>query len=160
MSKTHCLSRTKTYNIWAGIRKRCYCETAHNYHRYGGRGILMCKAWEKDFLAFLRDMGERPNGMSIERIDNNKGYSPSNCRWIPMTEQAVNRRNNLFVNAGKETLSQYARRMGVNYKSLHHYHRMMNAPLEEAVKMASVVPMKKGQWSTKKKWFTKPATNI
>ena len=79
------------------------------------RHVTMCKRWEK-FENFLADMGEPPTGYSLDRIDNNKGYFPSNCRWIPSSRQGANRRNNKVatVNGIKATLTDHARRVNLN----------------------------------------------
>jgi len=81
----------RTYSIWAGMRTRCYNVSGERYSRYGGRGIRVCAAWRDSFEAFLTDMGEAPEGLSIDRKDNDKGYTPDNCRWATASEQAVNR---------------------------------------------------------------------
>jgi hypothetical protein len=90
-NKTHGKTNTFEFGVWTAMRKRCLYEKHPRYHRYGGRGIKICKRWEK-FENFFADMGECPfkNG-SIERVDNNKGYTPSNCKWLPKTEQSKNR---------------------------------------------------------------------
>lgn len=102
MSKTHGLSRTPTYEIWKGMRKRCNNPNAISYPYYGGKGIKVCQRWER-FENFLSDMGERPDGCSIDRIDCLGDYEPSNCRWSTPKEQAANRgprrhkKNSAFV---------------------------------------------------------------
>jgi hypothetical protein len=73
------------------MRKRCHNPNQDNYAYYGGRGITVCERWD-DFAAFLADMGERPPGMSLDRVNNDHGYSAANCRWATRTEQAHNRR--------------------------------------------------------------------
>jgi hypothetical protein len=105
--------RTSTYSIWIGMRQRCTNPNAPHYGCYGGRGIKVCERWQL-YENFLSDMGERPTGLSIDRVNNDGDYEPSNCRWATKQEQVENTRSNrtLTLNGETLTLSAWARRLG------------------------------------------------
>lgn len=87
----HGMAGTRTHRIWKAMRSRCNNPNTPRHKDYGGRGIRVCKRWE-EFKNFLSDMGECPDGMSIDRIDNDRGYSPSNCKWSTAKQQNSNQR--------------------------------------------------------------------
>lgn len=114
-----------TYLAWVNIRNRCFNKKNDRYHVYGGRGITVCERWMK-FENFISDMGEKPEGMSIERIDVNKEYSPENCKWIPMKSQYKNKTNTILVefNGVSMCLADASKLSGMSYSCL--YERLKN----------------------------------
>lgn len=87
--KTHGMTHTPEYNAWSSMRSRCLNTSNDRYHQYGGRGVTICPDWDS-FENFLRDMGHRPEGTSLGRIDNDKGYCKDNCRWETPKQQMRN----------------------------------------------------------------------
>ena len=119
---THKLSKTKLYKVWETIRTKCRNPKSSNYRLYGGRGIDICDEWYNDFLAF-RDWALShgyQEGLTIDRINNNQGYSPDNCHWITNREQQLNKRNNVLISyQGKtQTLVEWCDELGLKYKTI------------------------------------------
>jgi hypothetical protein len=121
-----------TYRTWASMLNRCNCPTSSGYPKYGAKGTRVCERW-LSFENFLADMGERPEGMSIDRKDNEKGYEPGNCRWATRPDQARNKTDNRFLTFNGETLclTDWAKKLGLTPGALHT--RLKLFPLEEAL---------------------------
>jgi hypothetical protein len=117
----HGMYRTPEYGAWCNLIARCYRKSHKSYPNYGGRGITVCERWRKSFINFIEDMGVRPSdNLSIDRIDNEKGYFPGNCKWRTSKEQTSNRRCNvnLTFNGMTKTLAQWAECTGISRSSL------------------------------------------
>jgi len=106
--------RSRTYNIWTSMRQRCIQKNCKSYQAYGARGIALCERWY-DFANFLADMGEVPQGMTLDRIDNARGYELGNCRWATWTEQQRNRTNNRLLTVFGQTMpaTAWAEKYGI-----------------------------------------------
>lgn len=131
----HKQSGKHLYNVWMNMKMRCYNTTDGAYERYGGRGIDVCDEWKNSFDAFMEwALGNGyDDNLSIERIDVNKGYSPDNCTWIKLKEQAINRRSTVWVEYQGERLNlkQWSEKLGINYGTLNsRYNRSGMRPPE------------------------------
>ena len=131
LNRTHGESRTRLYRIWRGIKKRCRLETDKQFKDYGGRGIDVADSWFNSFETFREwsmDNGYSEN-LTIDRIDNDLGYYPENCRWVGYEIQANNRRGNKVEEFEGELLtqSQIAKRVGIS-KELLHYRKVHGIP--------------------------------
>ena len=123
--KTHGLYNTPTYYSWKMMKARCQRPTYDSYANYGGRGIKVCDAWQT-FEGFLADMGERPDGTSLDRIDVDGDYEKSNCQWVTHKKQCQNMRKNLNItlNGVTHCVAQWSRITGINPETLRgRYHR-------------------------------------
>ena len=90
-------SREPEYKAYHNMKTRCYNSKTPYYHLYGGRGIRVCSRWLRSFDNFIKDMGKRPPGMTLDRVDNSRNYSAKNCRWVSYRDQNNNKRNNNLV---------------------------------------------------------------
>lgn len=118
---THGMSGTRVYQVWASMIKRCENPAEKNYRHYGGRGIRVCDRWRHSFEAFIADMGERPDGMTLDRVNVDGNYEPGNCRWATYAEQSRNTRRNrrLLVGGKSMTVTDAARALGVRRWTLY-----------------------------------------
>lgn len=114
------LSTSSTFRIWKAMIQRCYDKSVIHYFRYGAKGIKVCERWKISFENFLKDMGERPLKMTLDRIDSAKGYSPENCRWATVKEQARNKKKGFFITAFGKTmrLSEWAEETGIGWSTI------------------------------------------
>lgn len=126
------LKHSQIYSTWKAMKARCFNPKNRGYRHYGGRGIRVCKRWMK-FENFLADMGERPAGLQIDRIDNDGNYEPGNCRWATPLENALNTRwSRRYTFKGKtNNISGWARMMGITSRAMRH--RVNFWPLEQAL---------------------------
>lgn len=95
----HGMRYSREYSAWQAMKRRCLSRTNKDFRRWGGTGVTVCKEWADSFEAFFMDVGPRPSGTSIDRIDNTRGYEPGNVRWATARQQAENRRNSWVVEA-------------------------------------------------------------
>ena len=116
---THGMTHSTEYHRWAGMIQRCSSEKDKQWKNYGGRGIKVCDRWRK-FENFYADMGSCPEGFQLDRIDNDRGYEPSNCRWVDLSTQARNRRNNhvLTLHGISKTVAEWAEHTGIKYRTI------------------------------------------
>ena len=138
---THRMEGTPTYNSWAQMLSRCRNSNNKWFHRYGGRGIAVCERWG-DFRNFYADMGAKPGGLSIDRIDNDGNYEPGNCRWATVKEQLRNRCVTLTVEyeGGVVSTAELAERHGLSRK-------LVQARLKRGLSVSEALsPVRSGRW--------------
>lgn len=111
----HGMSGSPEWRVWAHIRQRCHNPTDAAFAHYGGRGIRVCDRWRESFDVFYEDMGPRPEGTTIDRIDNDGDYEPGNCRWAPKQTQVENRRvtKRLTIRGETKLLTEWASELGI-----------------------------------------------
>lgn len=130
-------SGTRLYRIWKGMKSRCYNQNADHYDRYGGRGIVVCEEWKNDFVSFK--LWAMYNGyqddLTIDRIDNDGNYEPSNCRWVTMEQQGNNRKGNYIIeyNGESHTLSEWSKKTGIKVITLWDRINLLGWPIELAL---------------------------
>lgn len=123
-----------TYQSWATMRQRCTNKNTSHYRHYGGRGITVCERWGK-FENFLADMGERPEGTSLDRINNDGPYSPENCLWATRVQQARNSSQTKLVRLGEETrpLVEWCSLLGISINTVRSRVKKHGFTYEEAL---------------------------
>lgn len=132
---THGLSKTRIYHEWCSMKKRCYSANEKDFRSYEGRGITVCNEWIDDFLSFYdwATSNGYKDGLTIDRINVDEGYSPDNCRWISIGEQQSNKKNTVHIEyQGQDwCLRTLCRQIGFPYKTAHlRYRRMINRGIE------------------------------
>lgn len=138
---THGGSETRLYHVWRNMKERCYSKTHRAYPDYGGRGIAVCDEWLDfdNFRKWAMESGYNENASqwvcTLDRIDVNSGYYPQNCRWVDMTEQAKNKRNNrcFEYNGETHTLSEWSNILGIGYQTLYARLIIYGLTVEEAL---------------------------
>ena len=118
--KTHGMCGTKIHKSWAAMKERCCNKNCKSYYNYGGRGITVCPEW-LEFENFYKDMGDMPEGLTLDRIDNNGDYNKDNCKWSTKKEQQNNRRQNhcLTFRGKTKNIMQWSEELNINYHTLY-----------------------------------------
>lgn len=132
----HGMSKYPEYKIWCGINKRCYNKNCLKYRIYGAKGIIVCERWKHNFPNFYADMGPRPSpNHSIDRIDNNGNYEPSNCRWTDNATQQNNKATNVKITIkGKtKTLKQWSEHAGLTYMAVFLRYKRLGWTIERSL---------------------------
>lgn len=131
--------QSKTYSCWSSMLARCRRRSDPRFSDYGGRGISVCDRW-LSFPNFLADMGEKPEGMSIERIDNDGDYCPDNCKWATRLEQQANTRltRNLTYQGKTQSVSAWSRELNIDQATLSHRLNIFHWSIDEALSIRPV----------------------
>ena len=129
----------RTYKSWQALKDRCNRAKCINYNKYGGAGVTYDPSWEK-YDQFLADMGERPEGMTLDRIDNSKGYSKENCRWATYEQQLANRScsMNITYNGITQSASMWAKSLGLAKGAVWNWIKLLGWDVERAVTTGKV----------------------
>lgn len=132
VNTTHGMWGTRLYKLWSGMIQRCTNPNGDHYDNYGGRGIFVCNEWNdfENFKNWALDNGYK-EGLTIDRINNDDGYYPENCRWVDQITQQNNRRNNRYItwNAKTHTIAEWARLFGLSYNAL--WYRVRNNDMRD-----------------------------
>lgn len=141
MNWKHGLTKTKEFKIWNSMKQRCYNPKNERFASYGGRGIKVCESWVNSFSEFLNDMGGKPANKSLDRINNDGNYEPSNCRWASPKEQQRNTRlNHVVIYEGNEVpLIEMAERFNLNYSTLSKRINRAGMSLEDALNPGRII---------------------
>lgn len=109
------------YGNWSTMKSRCYNPNSDRFHTHGARGIIVCERWKNSFQYFLDDMGKKPPHMTLERVNNDGNYEPSNCVWATSKQQANNKRTNhkLELNGAVMNVCQWAEKLGIKARTIH-----------------------------------------
>jgi hypothetical protein len=144
--RTHGMSDTVEYRAWQRMKERCCNPNCKQFKHYGGRGVTICDRWVK-FENFIHDMGPRPSGMSLDRINVDGNYEPANCRWATQKDQTRNTRRNAFIefDGQRKTVGEWAECLGLNYMTL--YTRIFTNEWPLSIALA---PAKANPWDVAK----------
>lgn len=131
MQKPHSMCYSSEYGTYYAMKQRCLNPNNQAYDNYGGRGIKVCERWVESFINFYEDMGPRPSkNHSIDRIDNDSGYSPDNCEWVIRSVQNRNHRRNVWIDVGTESLviEDWCNELGVHRRTYYNRIRVGHSP--------------------------------
>ena len=153
----HGMTNSSTYLSWCMMKQRCYNTKDSSYEQYGGRSIAVCSRWRQSFEAFFEDMGERPSDCTLERLDVDGDYEPTNCVWATSTEQARNRRSNVMLTFRGKTMciSAWSEQCGIPRKTLEKRISQYNFTVEQALTIPVAAPRKlmyQGRSQTISEW--------
>jgi hypothetical protein len=143
-----------TYKRWKGMKARCYAPSFNTeQNKYQSLGIIVCERWKNNYLNFKNDMGECPEGYSLERVNPLGNYELTNCKWIPVREQPKNRTNSLYFTIGDETkiLKDWAKEYKVTYTTLRHRILVQGMSIIEALKYTKLIEID-GNLKSVKDW--------
>lgn len=132
---THGMAKTPEYGTWKRMKNRCYNPNYPMFRHYGGRGITVCDRWLDNFENFYNDMGAKPKGYSLDRVDNNGNYTPENCRWATNAEQAKNKQaTRYYTFKGKRMVAtEIAKEIGMKPTTMYQRLFVMKWPMERII---------------------------